>query len=340
MIPTEPIGNTGLALSRIGFGTAPLGDLRRAPTEEEARDVLQGAWDAVIRYFDTAPMYGSGLAERRLGDFLRDKPRDTYVLSTKVGRRLVPDRNWALERYGDPRALPFRFEFDLSYEGVMRSFEQSLQRLGLERIDILYLHDVGRFSQGDRHEQSWPEALNGAIPALLALREAGVVSAIGAGVNEWQVLNQLMDHARWDVFLLANRYTLLDNEAATTLFPRCAREGVRIVAGAPLHNGLLATGAVPGAQYDYRPAPQAVLDRVTQIEAACARFGVPLLTAALTFPLGHPVVASVLPGPATPEHLASNLEAFLTAVPPQLWAVLKQEGLLSYDVPVPTTPVL
>lgn len=185
MIPSCPVGATGLDISRIGFGGAPLGDLKRAPSDAGAREVLEAAWDAGIRYFDTAPFYGAGLSERRIGDFLRDKPRQSYVLSTKVGRLLVPDRAYALERTGDPRAMPFRPKFDFSYDGVMRSYETSLQRLGLERIDILFLHDIGAFSQKDRHAETMAQALaGGGIRALEELRSSGTVKAIGAGVNE------------------------------------------------------------------------------------------------------------------------------------------------------------
>ena len=258
---TRPIGSTGISLTRIGFGGAPLGDLRRAPSDAEAHELLQAAWDAGIRYFDTAPMYGNGLSERRLGDFLRDKPRDSYVLSSKVGRILIPDRAHALERSGgDPRALPFRYIFDFSRDAILRSHELSLQRLGLERIDILYLHDIGRFSQGDNHEATWSQLMEGGgLKALEGLRDDGTVKAIGAGVNEWPVLDELMNHARLDVCLLANRYTLLDQAVLDHFLPRCVKEGLAIVDGAPLNAGILATGAIEGASYDYRPAPPEIL---------------------------------------------------------------------------------
>ena len=340
LIATRSVGSTGLHLSRIGFGGAPLGDLKRAPSNEEAHQLLQQAWDAGIRYFDTAPMYGSGLSERRLGDFLRDKPRADYVLSTKVGRLLVPDRNHALQRTGDPRAMPFRSVFDFSYDAVMRSFEQSLQRLGLESIDILLLHDIGRYSQGANHERSWRAAVEGGIKALVELREEGVVRAIGAGVNEWQVLDALMDHARWDVFLLANRYTLLDQDVLEHFLPRCLKEGVTIVDGAPLNAGILATGAIPGAMYDYQPASPEILERVRAIEAICAEHGVPLIAAALSFPLGHEAVASIIPGFARPSDLVANLTHFRSAIPDSFWADLREAGLLHPAAPVPRTPIL
>lgn len=342
MIPQRPIGKTGLLLSAIGFGSAPIGDLRRAPTEEGARALLQAAWDSGIRYFDTAPMYGAGLSERRVGDFLRDKPRDEYVLSTKVGRMLVPDRDAALKASGgNPRAMPFRYVFDYTYDAIMRSHELSLQRLGLERIDILYLHDIGKFSQRDRHEETWRQALEGGgIRALEELRASGTVKAIGAGVNEWPILDQLMDHGRWDVFLLANRYTLLDHAVLETFLPRCVREGVAIVDGAPLNAGILATGAVPDAKYDYAPAPPDILERVGRIETVCSKHEVPMIHAALAFPLGHKAVASIIPGPSTSAEFTANFDAYTTAMPAALWEDLKREGVLHPDAPVPMTPIL
>lgn len=284
VIPTRPIGQTGLEISRIGFGGAPLGDLKRAPSDAASRDLLQAAWDAGIRYYDTAPFYGSGLSERRIGDFLRDKPRDEYVLSTKVGRLLVPDRDYAMARHGDARAMPFRPVFDFTYAGVMKSFENSLQRLGLERIDILLLHDIGEFSQRERHAEAMQQALDGGgIRALEELRAAGTIRAIGAGVNEWPIIDLLMDHGRFDVFLLANRYTLLDQEVIDTLLPRVQREGVAIVDGAPLNSGILATGPIPGAQFDYAPASEAMIEKTRRIKLLCDKYGTTLIRAALNF---------------------------------------------------------
>ena len=340
MIPTRQAGD-GIDLSRIGFGGAPLGDLRRAPSDSDARTLLDAAWDRGIRYFDTAPMYGNGLSERRIGDFLRDKPRDEYVLSSKVGRMLVPDRAHALEASGgDPRAMPFRYVFDYSYDAVMRSHEMSLQRLGLERIDILYLHDLGRFAQGDNHEATLRQALEGGVKALQELKAAGTIRAIGAGVNEWPILDTLMDHAQWDIFLLANRYTLLDQEVLDHFLPRCLKEGVAIVDGAPLNAGILATGAIEGAKYDYRPAPPAILERVSRLEGICKDHDVPLITVALAFPLGHQAVASIIPGFAQLSDLEANLQHFRREIPDALWADLREAGLLHPDAPIPQTPVL
>lgn len=341
LIAQRPIGKTGLSISRIGFGGAPLGDLKRAPTEAGARDLLQAAWDAGIRYFDTAPFYGAGLSERRIGDFLRDKPRDDYALSTKVGRLLVPDRTFAMTRHGDARAMPFRPVFDFTYDGVMRSYDNSLQRLGLERIDILFLHDLGQFSQRERHAETLKQALDGGgVRALEELRASGAVKAIGAGVNEWQIIDLLMDHARFDVFLLANRYTLLDQQVIDTLLPRVQREGVAIIDGAPLNSGILATGPVPGALFDYAPASEAMLEKARRIEALCLAHGTTLIRAALNFPLGHEAITAIIPGFSTAAEFADNLAGYRKAIPDALWSELRGQGLLHPDAPAPATPIL
>lgn len=341
LIPRVPLGATGLELSRIGFGGAPIGDIGKAPHNGDAEELLEAAWQAGIRYFDTAPFYGAGLSERRIGDFLRTKPRDAYVLSTKVGRLLVPDRDFALQRFGTPAAMPFRPVFDFTHDGILRSFEASLQRLGLERIDILLLHDIGRFSQKERHGERWAELTSGGgLKALDSLRASGAVRAIGAGVNEGEVLLDLMDEARFDVFLLANRYTLLDQKVIADLLPRCLREGVGIIAGAPLNTGILLTGAVPGASFDYAPASEAILERTRRIEVVCARHGVPLIRAALQFPLGHGAVTSLIPGFARVSDLEQNLVHLRSTIPAALWDELRAEGLIDAAAPVPSGPAL
>jgi D-threo-aldose 1-dehydrogenase len=341
LIPRRPVGQTGLAISRIGFGGAPIGDLKRAPSDAAARKLLGAAWDAGIRYFDTAPFYGSGLSERRIGDFLRAKPRDEYVLSTKVGRLLVPDGEWARERHNNRRAMPFRPVFDFTYGGVMRSYEHSLQRLGLERIDILFLHDLGQFSQKKNHKRTLRQALKGGgIRALEELRSTGAVRAIGAGVNEWQIIDELMNHARFDVFLLANRYTLLDQQVIDTLLPRIEREGISIVDGAPLNSGILATGPIPNAVYDYAPASAEMIDKTRRIKALTDKHGTTLIRAALNFPLGHPAITAIIPGFSNLAELTDNLQGYRQPIPDQLWQDLKAEGLLHPEAPPPATPIL
>ena len=341
MIPLVPVGKSGISVTRIGFGGAPIGDLRRTPTEAEAQTLLAGVWDAGIRYFDTAPFYGSGLSERRIGDFLRERPPDSYVLSTKVGRLLVPDRAWAVAHYESEATPPFRPVVDFSYDGIMKSFESSLQRLALDRVDMLLLHDIGRFSQQDNHEAAMDQALGGGgLRALEELRSSGAVRAIGVGVNEWQVLVELMDHARFDVFLLANRYTLLDQAVVEDFFPRVQREGISVIVGAALNSGILLTGAVPGAHYDYAPAPEAILEKTRAIEDMCNRHGVPLIRAALNFPLGHPAVTALLPGMSRADQLSQNLRHLRARIPPALWTDLREAGLIHREAPLPLSPSL
>jgi len=341
LIPVRPVGKTGLDISRIGFGGAPLGDLKRAPTDAGAREVLQAAWEAGIRYFDTAPFYGAGLSERRIGDFLRDKPRDSYTLSTKVGRLLVPDRAFAMDRHGDPRAMPFRPVFDFTYDGVMKSYDNSLQRLGLESIDILFLHDIGAFSQRERHAETMRQALEGGgIRALEELRSSGAVKAIGAGVNEWQIIDELMNHAHFDIFLLANRYTLLDQQVIDTLLPRVLHEGVAIVDGAPLNSGILATGPIPGAQFDYAQASPEMIEKTRRIQELCSKHGTTLIRAALNFPLGHDAITAIIPGFSNVAEFNDNLAGYRKPIPDALWSELKAEGLLHPAAPGPATPIL
>ena len=339
-IPVVRLGTSGIEITRIGFGGAPLGHIRRTPTEADAFALLQAAWDAGIRYFDTAPFYGSGLSERRIGDFLRTKPRDEFVLSTKAGRLLVPDRAWAMARYESEFTPPFRPVFDFSYDGIMKSYEHSIQRLGLDRIDMLLMHDIGRFSQKDNHDHAMKQALDGGLRALEELRSSGAVRGIGVGVNEWQVLDELMNHARFDLFLLANRYTLLDQAVLDHFLPRVEREGVGLVIGAALNSGILLTGAVPGAQFDYAPASDAILEKTRGIDAIVKRHGVSLLRAALNFPLGHPAVSALLLGPAVKQELVENLGHLRAEIPAELWSDLQAAGLIHPDAPLPVSPTL
>jgi D-threo-aldose 1-dehydrogenase len=329
------LGTTGVEVSCYGFGGAPLGNLFQPVREADAADLLSAAWDAGLRYFDTAPFYGFGLSERRIGDFLRTRPAGDYVVSTKVGRVLKPNAGHHPARESFVGALPFEPVFDYSYDGVMRSFEDSLQRLGLDRVDVLLMHDIDRFTHGPARDEMFNAAMNGGAKALDRLRSTGAVGAIGAGVNEWQVCEAAMDHLDWDCFLLAGRYTLLEQEALESFLPRCEREQVSVIIGGAFNSGILATGARPGARYDYGPAPREVLDRVERIEAVCARHGVRLPAAALAFPLTHPAVACVIPGMASVAELAANMDLIAERVPPALFRDLKAEGLMRHDAPVP-----
>ncbi|WP_315918608.1 aldo/keto reductase [Mesorhizobium sp. SP-1A] len=332
----ERIGNGGVAFTELGFGTAPLGNLYRAISDEEAQATLEAAWAAGCRYFDTAPLYGLGLSETRLNRFLRGRSRDDYVLSSKVGRLLKvcpPDQRTGIGKFFD---TPSRREvYDYGYDGVMRSFEASLERLGVDRIDILFGHDLDTFNHGSREAAlaRIDEFMRSGYYALLSLRDQGVIKAFGAGINEWQAAQALADRGDFDLFLLAGRYTLLEQEALESFLPLCEKRGIGIVLGGPYNSGILATGPKPGAFYNYSEAPQEVLDKVARIEAACRGHGVRLIEAALRFPLLHPAVVSVIPGGQSPREVEDNA-ALLSADPPRaLWEDLKKEDLMRTDAP-------
>lgn len=327
-----------LEFTELGFGAAPLGNLYRALTEEEAQATLQAAWDAGIRYFDTAPLYGLGLSETRLNHFLRGRKRQSYLLSTKVGRRLAvcpPEQRTGIGKFFD---TPSRREiYDYGYDGVMRSFEDSLERLGIDRVDILYAHDLDIFTHGSKEasDARIAEFMAGGYKALLKLRDEGTVQAIGAGVNEWEVCQTLAEQGDFDLFLLAGRYTLLEQEALETFLPLCEQRGIGIVIGGPYNSGILATGPKKGAFYNYNPAPPEIRKRVKAIETVCEKHDVRLVQAALRFPLVHPSVVSVIPGASRPEEVALNMDTLAAKIPPALWADLKTAGLMRQDAPVP-----
>jgi D-threo-aldose 1-dehydrogenase len=323
------IGRTGLEVSAVSFGGTGIGNMYKPVSRDDAEAVLQASWVAGIRFFDTAPRYGHGLSERRLGDFLRDKPRSSYVLSTKVGRLLTPLRGRQMSDYGFADPLPFEQEYDYSYDGIMRSFEASLHRLGLDQIDILFMHDIGRDTHGGANDYWQPIAFDGGLKAMSELREQGLVKAIGLGVNEVQVCLDALEHADLDCFLLAGRYSLLDHDSAMPLLEACRRRGASLVVGGVFNSGILATGPKPGAMFNYAPASEEILARAQRLERICKDNGVALSTAALQFPLRSEVVASVLLGVSSPRNLERNLGGLAADIPGQLWVDLKSEGLLN-----------
>tara|TARA_R110002020_G_scaffold109430_11_gene253091 strand:- start:7127 stop:8161 length:1035 start_codon:yes stop_codon:yes gene_type:complete len=334
----DRLGTGGLTFTELGFGTAPLGNLYRAIGEDEADAVLGRAWDLGVRYFDTAPLYGLGLAETRMNRFLRGKPRGDYVLSSKIGRLLrrceAGEERDCIGKFFD---VPARKEvYDYSYDGVMRSLEASLERLGVDRIDILFAHDLDIFNHGSQQalDAKLDELMNGGYRALVELREQGVITAFGAGVNEWQPCQWMAERGDFDLFLLAGRYTLLEQEALESFLPLATERGIGIVIGGPYNSGILATGPKPGAFYNYDPAPQTILDRVARIEAVCDRHGVRMVDAAFQFPLRHPAVVSVIPGGQGVAEVEANLKAATAEIPGALWAELKSEGLMRADAPV------
>jgi D-threo-aldose 1-dehydrogenase len=338
LLPTRIIGDTKLTVTELGFGAAPLGNLYQTVSDGDARDTAIAAIAAGIAYFDTAPYYGFGLSERRVGDALRG--HDGIVLSTKVGRLLKADStvHGYAPRRGFCSPMPFEPEFDYSFEGVMNSWEASKQRLGLASIDILYVHDIGSLTHGSRHEITFRQLTDGGgFRALEQLRSSGAIQAFGLGVNETEICLEAMKHVRLDVILLAGRYTLLEQSALDALLPACVRSGTSIVVGGPYNSGILATGTRQGGalHYNYEIAPQTVVDRVRRLETHCERHSVPLAAAALQFPLAHPRVASVIPGLSSPPQIERTLELFRTDIPDALWHDLKNEGLLRADAPVP-----
>jgi D-threo-aldose 1-dehydrogenase len=334
---TTKAGRT-LSFTALGFGTAPIGNMRRVMSDAEAEATVESAWRRGSRYFDTAPLYGHGLAERRTGAVLGAKPRGAFVLSTKVGRLLEPCAPGE-EASGIYEGVPpLKVRFDYSHDGVMRSHEASLARLGLDRVDILYVHDIDVMTHGSREaaEARTRELIDlGGWRALDELRSRGDVAAIGAGVNEWEACTRLLELADPDLFLLAGRYTLLEQDALISLLPACAAKGVGVVIGGPFNSGILATGSRPGAMYNYEPAPVEVRARTDLIEAVCATHGVRLAQAALQFPLGHPAVVSVIPGGQSPMEVADNLALLEAPIPDTLWPDLKRAGLMSLDAPAP-----
>jgi D-threo-aldose 1-dehydrogenase len=330
------IGKTELAIDALGFGCASLGNLYHAVSDEEASDILSTAWANGFRYFDTAPHYGQGLSERRVGDALRGS--SDYVLSTKVGRLLRP-AGYASERHGFISSMPFDIEYDYSYDGVMRSFEDSLQRLGLDRIDILYMHDIGPVTHGDNDKRLFPIAMDGGYRAMDELRRNGLVSAIGLGVNEYEVCERALECGDWDCFLLAGRYTLLEQMSLDTFLPKCIDRNCSIVIGGAYNSGILATG-VSGKgpwNYDYGPAPEDVVKKVAAIESLCGEFDIPMAAAALQFPLAHPAVASVIPGIGKVSRIDQTLNLFATEIPDEFWQALSDRGLIRDDAPTPAS---
>jgi len=321
-------------LPRLGFGAAALGNLYTQVSDETARAAVDAALTAGLDYFDTAPHYGFGLSESRLGGLLPASAR----ISTKVGRRLEPvDVPADAVRHGFAGAAPFEPVFDYSYDGVMAAFEASLARLGRDRVDVLLAHDLGRMTHGDAHPAQLKTFLEGGYRAMVELREAGRTSAIGLGVNEWQVCLEASSHADFDVFLLAGRYTLLEQSALDSFLPTCAAKGVSVIVGGPFNSGILVEDAASGAplHYNYEPAPPEIVERVARLRAVCRDHDVALPAAALRFPLAHPAVISVIPGLASAAQVKQALGWLDAPISAAFWRDLRQAGLLHAEAPVP-----
>jgi D-threo-aldose 1-dehydrogenase len=326
-------------LPRLGFGGAPLGNLFEPLAEDAATELVRHAYMRGVRYFDTAPHYGNGLSEHRLGTALRDVPRDSYTLSTKVGRLLIADPAAPRMQNGYADVLPFTQRWDYSYDATLRSIDDSLQRLGIARVDLVYIHDLARHAHGAEYMSRFRETMEGAVPALTRLKSEGVIAGFGLGVNEWEVCVEVLAHADLDVLLLAGRYTLADQTALPELLPRCASRNVRVVIGGPFNSGILASGAKPrdgrAPYFNYEPAPADIVARVAAIETVCAAHRVPLKAAALQFPLAHPAVACVAPGVRTIAEFDENLALTESPIPGAFWRDLRDEALISPESPLP-----
>ena len=325
------IGRTGLTVSRLGLGGAPLAGLYQGVTDEAAAQVVNTYLDHGLGFFDTAPLYGSGVSETRLGTALSERVRngcdvrDTFVLATKVGRLLVPDPTRDQDVWSDDLP-PVGPVFDYSYDGTMRSLEESLERLGLDRVDILHIHDP------DNH---YDEALKGSYRALARLRDEGVIRAVGVGMNQAKMLARFAREGDFDCFLCAGRYTLVDHTALKRLLPLCEERKISLIIGGPYNSGILAQGSVNGAKFDYRKAPPQILERVRRVEEVCGRHGTPLKAAALQFPLAHPAVAAVIPGARSPEEVNENAKMAEFEIPADFWTELREEGLIPDEAPTP-----
>jgi D-threo-aldose 1-dehydrogenase len=320
------IGRTGLQVTRLGMGSAPLGGLFEDVPEAHALDTVRRALALGINFFDTAPLYGHGKAEVYLGKALAGVPRSSYVLATKVGRLLIPADPSQLEKREFDRPLPFKPVFDFSYDAVMRSFEESLKRLNLDRIDLLHIHDPDDY---------YDEAIKGAVPALAKLRGEGVIRAVGAGMNQAEMLARFAREAEFDCFLLAGRYTLIDHTGLKELLPLSVEKGISIIIGGPYNSGVLASGAKPGAKFNYADAPEEILQKVRQVEKVCDRHEVPMKAAALQFTLAHPAVASVIPGARSVEELQDNFRLVSHPIPADFWTDLRKSRLIPDEAPTP-----
>jgi D-threo-aldose 1-dehydrogenase len=334
-LPRRPLGRTGLQVSALGFGTAPLGDLYRRLDDSTAIAAVERAFALGINLVDTSPLYGHGLSEHRCGAAIRRVPRREIVVCTKVGRWMDPFHGRG-NSSGFVGGQPHRAVVDYSYDGTMRSVEQSLLRLGTDRLDLLLIHDVDVWTHGvDAIEDRFREAMAGAYVALDQLRGEGVVAGIGIGVNEAEMCVRFAQAGSFDTMLLAGRYSLLEQPALAQFLPLAQQQGIGVLLGGVFNSGILASGAVAGAKYNYQDAPPQILEKVAQIQRVCDAHGVALPTAALHFALGHPAVASVVLGAETPQEVERNVAGLSREVPAALWADLKAEHLLDADAPVP-----
>ena len=322
------LGSSGLEVTRLGLGCASLGGLFGDIPDEQATEVVHRALDLGLNLLDTAPLYGSGKSETRVGAALKGIPRDSYYLATKVGRVLVPSAGAPAGQAIFENAPPFDPVFDFSYDGIMRSLEDSLGRLGLDRVDILHIHDP---------DQHFEEAMKGAYPALDKLRSEGTIQAVSAGMNQWEMLARFAREGDFDCFLLAGRYSLLDQSALPELLPLCEEKNIGIMAGGTFNSGILAKGSAPGAKYNYGDAPPEILEKARGLEQVAARHKVSLKAAASQFALAHPAITTIIPGTRQPDRVSENYEILEEEIPADFWAEIKAENLVHPDSPVPAS---
>ena len=335
-LPTRVLGRTGLTVTALGLGGAPLGDIYERLDDATAIATVEAAAAHGVSLFDTAPLYGQGSAEHRFGTALRRRPRDSFVLSTKVGRVLEPAPGGRTKTTRFVGGLEFNVVHDYTYDATMRSFEASQHRLGMPRIDVALIHDADAWSHGpEQGPKKYREAMDGAHKALVELRDQGLIKGIGIGTNDIVYAAKFLREGDFDCMLMAGRYSLLEQPALAEVLPLAQQKNVGVMLGGVLNSGILATGATAGATYNYTPAPPEVLDKVSKIERVCQSHGVDLPTAAIQFPLGHTVVASVVLGAVTPTEVERNVASMRATVPVALWSDLKAEGLLDATAPVP-----
>lgn len=342
ILKRRPLGRSGVTVPALGLGGAPIGGMFRKVSEADACAALQAAWDAGIRYFDTAPWYGLGQSEHRFGRFLGEAARAEFLLSTKIGRVLkAPPDPSRFDRGVWVGGLPFQHVFDYSYDGVMRSYEDSLQRLGVPRVDMLVIHDLDFWHHSTEAKVTayLHQLATGGWRALEELKRHGLISAVGAGINELGMIPRFLDLVNLDFFLVALRYTLLEQEVLTAEFPLCEKHDVSVVLGGVFGSGILASGPVEGAIHNYAPATPEIRRKVERIEAICVRHDTPLPAAAIQFCAAHPLAASLLLGAVDGGQVNRNIELAARPIPSALWEELRHEGLIRADAPLPAAPV-
>lgn len=330
----RPLGRTRVEVTALGLGGGGLGNLYRSLPDEQAIDTVRAALDAGYRLIDTSPFYGFGLSERRVGAALRGRT-DRPILSTKVGRILKPTNDVSTPRHSFYSSEPFEPEFDYSYDGVMRSYESSLARLGVDRVDILLCHDLGEYTHGSNSEPHVRDFLHGGYRAMVELREQGAVSAIGLGVNECEICERLVPECDFDCLLLAGRYTLLEQAALARLMPLCEERHVSLMIGGPFNSGILSS-ETEHRPYNYQEPPRSIVERVGRIAEICRAFATPIGAAALQFVLAHPQVATVIPGCSSVEEVRKTQTWMAHRIPPELWDALRDAGLLAPHAPTPS----